>query len=91
MFNPYRSSLTPSSTRTASLGCWNGTWLCLGFELGMATCWSSTVEGASDVSLSHTCFTFLPCTCRRFVGVVLCLGVCWFCFVLQVLGTVSSR
>ena len=39
----------------------------------MASCWTSTYESASNVSLFHTCFTFPPCTCRFFVGVGLCL------------------
>ena len=36
-----------------------GAWLCLGgFELVLASCWSSTYEGASDVSPFHTCLTY---------------------------------
>ncbi len=77
-----------------SYGCLISTWLCLGsFELDMASCGSSTYEGASDVSLFHTCFTFPPGTCRSAVWLVvfgscLLLGcvVFAFVFILQLLG-----
>ena len=91
----------PLSTRTAtpedgleldnagaalSCGCLIITWLCLGsFELDMASCGSSTYEGASDVSLFHTRFTFPPCTCRSVVWFLVfgfwCLVVCLVCCV----------
>ena len=42
----------------------------------VASCRSSTVEGASDVSPSHL-FHFAYCTCRSFV-VLGCCCACWF-------------
>ena len=58
----------------------------------VASCRSSTTEGASDVSLSHL-FHLASSTCRVFVFVcVLCFGWCVFFVllfasrVLQVLG-----
>ena len=48
----------------------------------MTSCGSSTCEAASDVSLSHTCFTFPPCTCCLvvFVVFVFVLFAFRFCF-----------
>ena len=58
-------------------GCFITLWRCLdSYEFGMASCGSSTHEGASDVSLFHTCFTSPPGTCRV---------ACWVCL-LFVLG-----
>ena len=51
----------------------------------VASCRSSTTEGASDVSLSHL-FHLASCTCRAFVLFVCCVlvvfvfGVCFLCF-----------
>ena len=77
-----------------SFGCLFTTSLCWdSFELDMDSCGSSTYEGASDVSLFHTCLTFPPGTCRSvvvllvfwFLFVVWVFCVC-FCVSLQVLG-----
>ena len=51
----------------------------------VASCWSSTTEGASDVSPSHL-FHFAYCTCRSFV-VLGCFCACCFLFVF---GSVSG-
>ena len=84
-----------------SCGCLITTWLCWGsFELDMASCGSSTYEGASDVSLFHTCFTFPPGTCRSVVLLfvfgfcclgVLCLLLCLFCKCWEGVLTIPRR
>ena len=46
----------------------------------LASCWSSTYEGASDVSLFHTRFTFSPSHLPLVVVVACVFGFC-LCFV----------
>ena len=84
-----------------SCGCLITTWLCWGsFQLDMASCGSSTYEGASDVSLFHTCFTFPPGACRSVVLLfvfgfcclgVLCLLLCLFCKCWEGVLTIPRR
>ena len=54
----------------------------------MASCWSSTYEGASDVSLFHTRLTFPPCTCLLLWLLLVFLFVLCFSVICKCLGGV---
>ena len=71
-------------------GCLITLWRCLAsYELGMASCGSSTHESASNVSLFHICFTSPSDTCRV-AGWLLCVFVCCFGFLFVCLPCFAS-